>query len=156
MAKPTGSLLQNLGPETEAFGRARIKNSSFNGSIKKGEAKSFDAHIINLTNDFFESPKTVSSDNLTPDCRYLWIINHDGLFILLEFTPNPDAARGVVCHTNITKGAKALQGGELWFISSRHVVINYKSGRYGAETDIQQEAVVDYFKSLGYRVDIQG
>lgn len=84
--------------------------------------------------------------------KYLWIIDYQGLKLLPEATPNPYAARQMVCHTNITGGRAALQGGELWFGDDGKVYINNKSGRYGANTIVQQTAVLDYFRSLSYDV----
>lgn len=84
--------------------------------------------------------------------RYLWIIDQEGLKLILEATPNPKANRGVVCHTNITGGKPALQGGELWFGEDNRVYINYKSGRYGASTVGHRQAVLAYFRLLGFDV----
>ncbi|MBO0931169.1 hypothetical protein [Fibrella aquatilis] len=84
--------------------------------------------------------------------RYLWVIDRYGLKLILEATPNNALARGIVCHTNITGGEPALQGGELWFGDDGKVYINNKSGRYGSATPVQDAAVFDYFVSLGYDV----
>jgi len=84
--------------------------------------------------------------------KYLWLIDGEGLKILLEITPNPESKRGVVCHTNITGGQPALHGGELWFGDDSRVYLNNKSGRYGNPTKQQRQAVLDYFRSLGFEV----
>ena len=72
--------------------------------------------------------------------------------MMLDATPNPAAERGNVCHTNITGGMPALQGGELWFGEDGNVYINNASGRYGANSILQEEAVIEYFNLLGYDV----
>jgi hypothetical protein len=79
-------------------------------------------------------------------------VNDDGLFLQLEDTPNLAAKRKCICHTNLTAGKKAYQGGELWFVSKHEVVINYNSGRFGAEDDGQMDAVLAYFEEVGYTV----
>ena len=90
--------------------------------------------------------------------KYLWLIDEEnGLRIIEENTPAP-SERGIVCHTNISGGKKALQGGELWFCDNGLVYLNYRSGRYGASTadDLQekhQEGVVEYFEYLGFTVE---
>jgi hypothetical protein len=73
--------------------------------------------------------------------------------IILESIPNPEAQKkGVVCHTNITGGKPALQGGELWFGDDDKVYLNHYSGRYGAITVEHRQAVLAYFTSLGITV----
>jgi hypothetical protein len=156
MGKPTGDLLERLGPEVEAFERANRNTESITKrTILKGEIKSFDQNVIDLTDGHIDNPVLTDMDNLNFETRYLWIINHNGLFIILENTQNLDASRKVVCHSNITKGEKALQGGELWFLSASNLIINYKSGRYGAETEDQENSVIEYFESLGFDVEVE-
>lgn len=82
--------------------------------------------------------------------QYIWVIDKTGLCMMLDATPNPAAKRGNVCHTNITGGTPALQGGELWFGEDGKIYVNNELGRYGAVTSKQEEAVIDYFISLGY------
>ena len=156
----TDDLVIRLGPEVEPF--ERFNKNQIKGSKKVmprvvlvGEKSSFDEFIIDYVRDGCQYPQTTNVENLSFETRYLWIINKEGLFLILENTPNLEASRGVVCHSNITKGEKALQGGELWFISSNYVVINFKSGRYGAETIAHEEAVREYFELLGFEVKIQ-
>jgi len=102
-------------------------------------------------------PEDILSQNLPviKPLTYLWIIDDNGLHIILEQTKNPKARRGVVCHTNITGGAPARQGGELWFGTDGRVYINNKSGRYGGVhiPESQKQAVRDYFESFGYEVE---
>lgn len=97
------------------------------------------------------NPALVTSGDPPMDRKYLWIIDELGLKLLAESTPNPFAARKVVCHTNITGGEKAYQGGECWFGTDGNVYINNQSGRYGAQTLAQRNAILDYFLSMGYR-----
>jgi hypothetical protein len=150
-------LILRLGPEVEAFERQN-KNQNKNNiqrQIMVGEKKPFDEFIVNYIKDGIQNPKITKKTNLSFETKYLWIINTDGLFLILESTPNMEASRKTVCHSNITKGDKALQGGELWFLSPNHVIINFKSGRYGAETIVHEMAVIEYFNLLGFKVQIQ-
>lgn len=86
--------------------------------------------------------------------KYLWIIDEQGLKVMPESTPNPYSDRKIVCHTNITGGAPALQGGELWFGDDGKVYLNYKSGRYGAKIGslgtAHRIAVLEFFRSLSF------
>jgi hypothetical protein len=87
--------------------------------------------------------------------KYLWVIDEEnGLRIIEENTPNPNfdlKAKKIVCHTNITGGEKALQGGEMWFCSNGVLYFNYWSGRYGAVTELQKQGVIEYFEYLGFK-----
>ncbi len=144
-------LLARLGPAVLPFGRLLIGRR-----IKPGEDIPFPNHIIRL--DAGNVPENCirctpfDVIDLPADCKYLWIIDGDGLRVIKETTPNTLAERGYVCHTNITGGAEALQGGELWFCTDDLIYLNYKSGRYGAETEDQKQAVLDYFQQLGFTV----
>lgn len=87
--------------------------------------------------------------------KFLWLIDLDGeelrLRIIPEVTENDKSDRGVVCHTNISACNKALQGGECWWNADQKIMyINDKSGRYGAETKLQWQAVLDFFREIGY------
>lgn len=144
-------MIAALGPAVAPFER-----DEFNKKLKPGETHRFDEHVYDAT----EGGKpdqiievTTDSIRLNPKhgC-YLWIIDEGGLRLLLEATPNPHTERQCVCHTNITGGANALQGGELWFGVDDRVHINFKSGRYGAKTMIQSEAVLTYFRFVGYEI----
>lgn len=157
MAKPSGSLLKRLGPEVEPFERLNRNNKSLiKRQVLTGEKKSFDDFIIDATDGNINEYDIVitSIDNLNEENRYLWIIDSNGVYFLIEKTPNDEAQRKKVCHSNITKGKKALQGGELWFIGVKHIVLNFRSGRYGAENLDQEKAVIEYFKFLGFKVEL--
>jgi hypothetical protein len=88
--------------------------------------------------------------------KYLWIIDEvDGelrLRIIPEITPNKDRKhKPIVCHSNMTACGMALQGGECWWSEeTKAMYINPKSGRYGAESLEQWEAVREFFIQIGY------
>jgi hypothetical protein len=157
MPKPAGELLLRLGPGVMPFERYNRNNpKSPPKKIFKGEDLPFDKDVFSTTSGGNPPDFIVSSpDNLLPEKRYLWIINEEGLHIIYEHTANLEAGRKIVCHSNITKGEIALQGGELWFLGGNEIIINYKSGRYGAETIAHEKAVVEYFELLGYKVNVQ-
>lgn len=156
----TKEQFETLGPEVFPCKR-RIDKGTFRGIIKDGEAV-FEKGETVLFNDFVHNitasglPDNII--NLAVDDiinssplvgKYLWVIDKSGLKIIPESTPNPAVTRKMVCHTNITGGMPALQGGELWFGEDNRVYVNNKSGRYGADTDVQEKAVIAYFISLG-------
>jgi hypothetical protein len=144
-------LLARLGPAVLPFER-----TGFARQIESGEDILFLDHIISL-----ESGRTPEDclrcelpvNNTGPDDRkYLWIIDNQGLRIILENTPNPLADRKCVCHTNITGMRKAMQGGELWFGLNNTIYLNNQSGRFKANSADQREAVLEYVRRLGFTV----
>lgn len=153
MALLSDEWIQQLGPPVLPFARTQFKRK-----IEQGEDIIFTDAIHIVTTKSSLNPLTISVadilENRPFQGKYLWIIDEKGLKIILESTPNPYADRQVVCHTNITGGAPALQGGELWFGEDGRVYINYKSGRYGAgigeEADPHKSAVIAYFIFLGF------
>lgn len=149
MPIPTDDHIILLGPPVLPFER-----QGFIREILDGEDILFNDRHYNATEDgkpddvIEVNPETIDLDPMYG--RYLWIITERGLHIILEQTPNPDSARGIVCHSNLTGGQSALQGGELWFGTDNKIYINYRSGRYGAESEEQQAGVIEYFKYVGY------
>ena len=149
MPVPTERHIEEMGSEVYPFER---KN---NGSkVGTGENIIFENEIYNATEDGKpENVIIVSREEIETNPlhgKYLWIINKSGLLLILEATPNTTASRGCVCHTNITGGAQALQGGELWFGENDQVYINFKSARYGGNTTNQWIGVNQYFRYVGY------
>lgn len=157
MAAPDPDLVQRLGPPVLPFERTQ-----FSRTVESGEGIVYTDRIYDATQGGLPPNVLLTPTDGIPDQpfegKYLWVITVQGLFLLLENTPNPDAERGVVCHTNITGGKPALQGGELWFGDDKQVYINFKSGRYGAyDNDVTvvlryRQAVLAYFSSVGYQV----
>lgn len=149
MPVPTHEHIEELGPEVLPFERTK-----FNRDILKGEDILFNQHIYDATdNKLPPDVIIVDKESITKNPkkgRYLWVIDKDGLRIVLEAIKNPESERGIMCHTNITGGNRAFQGGELWFGEDKKVYINWFSGRYGYPTPDQWIAVVEYFKYVGY------
>ena len=149
MPAPTEQHKILLGPSVLAFERR-----GFDRDLQEGEAIHFVDHLYDATDDgkpenvVEVNPETIELDPETG--RYLWVIIETGMHIILEATVNDASQRKKVCHSNITGGQAALQGGELWFGTDEKVYINYRSGRYGAMTDEHMQTVVDYFIYVGY------
>lgn len=149
MPAPTEQHIELLGPAALPFER-----QGFQREMLEGEDIHFVDHLYDATDDgkpenvVEVNPETIELDPETG--RYLWVITETGMHIILEATPNDASPRKKVCHSNITGGQAALQGGELWFGTDEKVYINYRSGRYGAMTDEHMQTVVDYFIYVGY------
>ena len=153
MPLPSEATKTRIGPLQKPFARLNARDGT-DKKPERGESLDFTGTNYDATKD--DAPKGFKKVSKVgpwgkPD-RYLWIVNEDGLFLQLESTPNLKAKRKCICHTNLTAGKKAYQGGELWFVSRHEVVINYSSGRFGADADSQMDAVVAYFKKVGYTV----
>lgn len=152
MPAPTDEQIKELGPEILPFER----NPEGLRSIVDGEAILFKDNLYDATenrkpdNVILVNPDEI--ENNPSYGRYLWIIDKKGLWLILEATPNPESKiRGCVCHTNIAGGAKALQGGELWFGKDDTIYFNFKSGRYGHPSNNQSIAIFKYIYSVGYK-----
>ena len=157
----TDDLLKRLGPSVTPFERRNAGNpDSLPVYASESEKIKLTEFIIEITsaNDLAKL-KLVEIDPIFADFpfdkKYLWIIDKNGFKVIPEATLNPFAGkddRKVVCHTNITGGAEALQGGEVWFSTNKEAVINFKSGRYGANEPHQVEAILEFFTLLGFTV----
>ena len=77
---------------------------------------------------FAMAPKSMNEGK---DTKFLWVILLNDLPIALENGSNRQClSRGYLSHTNLTGGAEAFAGGELWFQSGSAIVINGASSRY--------------------------
>lgn len=97
----------------------------------------------------------ISSDTPTPD-KYHWVIEPGRLSYALEALPGVSLRRGRLAHTNLTGGADAHCGGEMWFVDPCAIVFNGGSGRYPARSAQELGAIAIAFKSCGYRVANMG
>ena len=156
MSKPIPSLFDRLKPAVLPFERYNSKNPNNPKKVAIGEDIYFQTALIHVTKEGPTKVITTVAENLNKEARYLWIIDAEGkLSIILESTPNLAAERKCVCHSNMTGGGIALQGGELWFLNPKSIVLNFRSGRYGAETIDHEDAVVEYWQSLGFSVKLE-
>ncbi|MEA5403189.1 hypothetical protein VB776_09710 [Arcicella sp. DC2W] len=146
-----------MGPTVEPFERVDFKRKVLEGEDLTAP---FEHLVYDATENSFPSDVILAEANdiineNAKEATYLWVIDNEGLRIIPENTPNEKSSRKVVCHTNLTGGKNALQGGELWFGKDNHVYVNNKSGRYGCSTIKQREAIIEYFKCVGYKNVIQ-
>jgi hypothetical protein len=165
MPLPNEKEIELLGPIIQPFGRNNRTDKV--KKIGKGEDILYDLEsgAYDATSDGYPDNSlfvsTEEFDLLISDCpkyrdlfinkKYLWVIGVFGLRMIRELTRN-EARKGkkYVCHTNLTGGLEAYQGGEVWFCEDGRVGINYFSDRYGATSIIQWNAVINHFKSVGY------
>lgn len=59
-------------------------------------------------------------------------------------------------HTNLSGGAKAHCGGELWFLDKASIVINGGSGRYPPRGEDELDAAAHLFLEYGYKTAHMG
>lgn len=168
MATPTHVQKEKLGPAVEPFDRSPNKATK---SLQRGETLKYTTAqgVYDATNNNYPAAyKTITLKELEQlqnpafdiiEKKYLWIIDDTGVYIIPESTFNPirPAPKQYVCHTNLTGGATALQGGELYFCEDGALYINNKSDRYGCFRDGRDEnaqriAVLEYFRSIYTRV----
>jgi hypothetical protein len=57
-------------------------------------------------------------------------------------------------HTGLTGGGPAKAAGEFKLVGENKIQINSQSGRYIRQSPEAVQRVADYFKSLGYEVEI--
>ena len=167
MPLPTEDEIKLLGPLIPPFGRNNRTNKL--KVVAEGEDIFFDlddgAYDATGNNDPDECVYITKEefDLLLRDCpkyrdqffekKYLWVIGDFGLRFIRENTRNSARAglKKYVCHTNLTGGGEAYQGGEAWFCDDKKVGINFFSDRYGATTPLQWSAVIQHFKNVGYQ-----
>ena len=89
--------------------------------------------------------------------KYLWIIRTNDVVTAQE---NSEFAKTLgrtrLSHTNLTGGADAHTGGELWFISDNKILINGGSSRYKPRTMEELISAADGFRKTGYTVGNMG
>lgn len=133
-----------------------------NKQVGRGECDSFNNNVILIDhiekipkqNRISENINEFNSDNkdAIKKNRYLWIIDEDGFKIIFEQTKNLNSDREIVCHTNITEGKEAIQGGELWIVSDSKLFINNMSGRYDHTSDEAFQEAINFIKKIGFDV----
>jgi len=89
--------------------------------------------------------------------KYLWVVAVNAVPIAIE---QPRAGvtvgRGYLSHTNLTGGAAAHCGGELWFTDDSTVILNGGSSRYAPRTKAELDDIARSFKVAGYRAATMG
>lgn len=89
--------------------------------------------------------------------KYLWVVAPVTVPVAIE-QPRPGVVvqRGYLSHTNLTGGAPAHCGGELWFLDDSTIVLNGGSSRYAPRSAAELDSAARGFKSAGYRVATMG
>lgn len=110
MAVLSDDWIERLGPSVLPFERRQ-----FSGKIAAGE----DILFADGTIDGNTGIRPVDAPLLSVETilnsqpvagKYLWIIDYQGLKLLPEATPNPYAARQMVCHTKYYRWQRSIAG----------------------------------------------
>jgi hypothetical protein len=88
--------------------------------------------------------------------KYLWVVAQSNVPFALEMLPNVKFERGRLSHTNLTGGAPAHSGGEMWFTDPSIIIMNGGSGRYPPRSTDELDDVAKAFKAIGYKVAHMG
>lgn len=110
-----------------------------------------------------DAPPAIGEQRISPRClgdpregRHLWVFFENRASYVLELAQlaSPPLPSGRAKHTNLTGGAPASCGGELWLDPVDHnlLYLNGGSGRYGPKTPEQLEDAVGVFEARGYEV----
>ena len=90
--------------------------------------------------------------DVDPQKVYLFTIDRTGVKFAREKIPFT-TPRGNIVHSNLSvPELGAFSGGEAIFISRSEIVINRASGRFGARTEAEWQAVIRYLEGLGFKV----
>lgn len=85
--------------------------------------------------------------------RYLWLVTPSHVLVAPEYGPSGLATqRKRLAHTNLSGGAAAHSGGELWYSDERSVRMNGGSSRYEPRSPEELRALAAAFVAAGYRV----
>lgn len=92
-----------------------------------------------------------------PVGRFLWVVRSgDAPFALEKCRWSSELETKMIKHSNLTGGAPAHSGGELWVVHHQGVLVNANSGRYGANTAMELSAFVEALRGLGFQVASMG
>lgn len=98
----------------------------------------------------------IAGEPANDDSRHLWVFRVADVPYILESAPDvsPKLATGKAKHTNLTGGAEASCGGEMWIDDADpgRLFVNGCSGRYGPQEKEQLDDAVQVFRSFGYEV----
>jgi hypothetical protein len=84
---------------------------------------------------------------------YIWLVRpSDVLYSLESGSSGKSLSRKRLAHTNLSGGAEAFCGGELWFKDESSVMITGGSSRYPPRSGDELSEVVDSFRAAGYMV----
>lgn len=93
-----------------------------------------------------------SGEALVEQLKYLWVVTPTEVVFALESGPAGKAtSRKRLAHTNLTSGAAAHSGGELWFADKTRLVFSGASSRYRPRSAAEMEELRSSFESAGYK-----
>lgn len=155
-------LVKRLGEPVEPYGRLSQSKELFDGECDDFSNKTAD-HTkngkLNLEYDLKEE-ECIDKLKLPANKKFLWLIDlNDEKQLRLRMIPEQteNKARGhkpIVCHSNFTMCKEALQGGECWWCDATETIyVNPSSGRYGADTEEQWNAVLEFFRIVYKKVE---
>lgn len=84
---------------------------------------------------------------------YIWVIDDSGIPYIIERSIGDNPAPK---HTNLTGGAEAYVGGEVWFSDNATLFLSGGSGRYPPEDERQLNDAAEVFQNYGYTVTSLG
>ena len=83
---------------------------------------------------------------------YLWVIDPCQVLCMKELAPiGQSLSQGKIKHTNLTGGAPACSGGEMWFSANDAIYVSGCSGRYGPSSEDELFASAHVFKRKMYK-----
>lgn len=89
--------------------------------------------------------------------KLLWVVGPAEIPVALERCEwGRQLESQEIKHSNLTGGAVAHSGGELWRVEGEGVVVSAGSGRYGADDEPELDAFVEVLRSMGLRVASMG
>ncbi|ONF90885.1 hypothetical protein [Leptospira santarosai] len=151
--------IRRLGPEVLPYTRYNQDKT-----VREEERIDLSSFSFDAINDGSPIPDLNFIDeersNLPNSKKYIWLIyvkkGEINFRIIPDSYPNNEGKKKLgrenVCHTNLSGGKLALQGGECWWSeSSKTMYVNDQSGRYPSETEAQFQAVIEFFKFVGYK-----
>jgi hypothetical protein len=89
-------------------------------------------------------------ENIPQNEPQIYSVSENGEF---SYAPRGDARTGAK-HTELTGGAPAKAAGEFTFVGENKVQINAQSGRYIRQSPEAINKVAEYFRSIGYEVEV--
>lgn len=177
MAETLDDLIERLGPEAFPFERTEPGKKPAEEEVIDFSDAAYDAirdeppdpsshHVVNneiQLKTAYDESNGINSDQIAipKEKMFIWLIYKKKGALQFRIIPdnfeneagkNKVGGRPNACHSNLAAGEKALQGGECWWCNETNTMyVNYKSGRYGAKTIKQWNAVVEFFKYVGYK-----
>lgn len=131
----------------------KIKNKDETSLMPEGEGRfSFGKHDASCVK-MNEIPRDYNDRGNV----YLWVIAQSDVPFALEYSDwGKTLETGVIKHTNLTGGAEAHCGGELWFVADDAVIVGGSSGRYGPKDDQELLDAASSFAACNYKVASMG